>query len=340
MTSSLPPRPPRPNPGLGTILGAVALIVALVAVALPFTGLTPHGAAGPAGATGNPSGVWWAVVNESGTLSRSLGAQSAQSTGTGTYVVTFQQDVSACAVVGAMGLNGSYAEESPGTLVVAGVAGHSNEVAVSTYDASGAADSLAFHVIAACGPGNWAVVSSTGALVHGSGTLSANALHTNGTYQVNFTEQVNNCSFLASTGGSGGVTGIIGSVTVADRAGSQSAVYLAVWDLAGGLSRSGFSLVVVCASPTWAVVASSGSVARGSVSSTSLASTGAYVVNFGQDVQNCAWIVTLGTTAAGSSPPGFISSVGRLGSPDSLWITTWNVTANSTDASFHVAAFC
>src|SRR3954471_15002519 len=74
---------------------------------------------------------------------------------------------------------------------------------------------LAVPALAEAAPPKWAVVSSAGALVRGSGAVSATSLGA-GTYQVVFNSNMTGCSYIATAGDPGaGAVGAPVTVSVA-----------------------------------------------------------------------------------------------------------------------------
>jgi hypothetical protein len=127
----------------------------------------PAGPAGPAGAAGaagpaGPAGPkgdkgdkgdsatgLWAVVDAAGALSRSKGVASAQKLGTGDYLVTFNQDVTACSYQASIG--GPTTSNTPGEISPAQRTGVAAAVEVKTYNSAGAApEDLAFYLAVFC----------------------------------------------------------------------------------------------------------------------------------------------------------------------------------------------
>jgi len=94
------------------------------------------------------------------------------------------------------------------------------------------------------------------------------------------------------------------------------------------------------ATALWAVVATNGSMARGShVTSTDKVAAGQYVVVFDRDVKACAYVGSLGGIAA-ESMLGQISVTRRSINANGVFVRTLDSTGASTDKSFHLAVFC
>jgi hypothetical protein len=108
----------------------------------------PAGPAGPAGPTGQVAELW-AIVNPSGSLSRSSGTTSTGRLGLGQYEVIFNQDVQNCiyqATVGDAGvISGALGMTSVGRR-----SGNANGVRVNTRNQNGAAADRGFHLIVVC----------------------------------------------------------------------------------------------------------------------------------------------------------------------------------------------
>jgi hypothetical protein len=101
------------------------------------------------------------------------------------------------------------------------------------------------------------------------------------------------------------------------------------------------------ASKLWAVVDTDGSLVRGSGGATSAqlfkpTVDGAYEVDFGQDVTDCALIAALGRVdAADSNPaPGEIGVAYRNGNAQATFVKTLDSGGSEADQSFHLAVFC
>lgn len=105
----------------------------------------------------------------------------------------------------------------------------------------------------------------------------------------------------------------------------------------------------VNATALWAVVNDNGTLANGSshVVATDLVSggsfPGAYEVVFDQNVSSCAYTASLGIPGnqfGGDPPAGFISTAGRSGNTDGVFVQTWDTTGTATNESFSLAVFC
>ncbi|GAA5183358.1 hypothetical protein GCM10023322_22420 [Rugosimonospora acidiphila] len=90
----------------------------------------------------------------------------------------------------------------------------------------------------------------------------------------------------------------------------------------------------------YAVVNSNGTLARGfGASSAVILATGTYQVNFSHDVTHSALIGTIGLAGtSGSSAPGFITVVGRVGVANAVFVQTYNSAGALANLGFHLAA--
>jgi hypothetical protein len=89
----------------------------------------------------------------------------------------------------------------------------------------------------------------------------------------------------------------------------------------------------------FAVVNADGTLARGfQASSASKLSTGTYQVIFAHDITGSAYIGTLGLSGSiGGSPSGQIAVVGRFGTPNGVFVQTFDAAGNAADRGFHLA---
>lgn len=345
---------PAPNSGkssLGTVLAAIALAVAIAALAVSFAVPGPTGAKGPAGSNGaqGPSGApgapaetYWAYVNASGALVLGSLATGSELLAPGQYQVNFTGNVSDCAFTATLGDPYSIGAAPAGYVTVAGRDGVPDAVWVATSSLAGTLQDEGFDLAVTCVGGLWAVVSSTGSLVRGSaGVTATQILPYSGDYQVIFPQDVTNCTYVATLG----TTGSLGSVppgvaTVAGRNGDADGVFVATYNATGVATNSSFHLVVACSSPTMAVVSSSGGYVRGDNNATS-GSDGAYDVGFPVDVQDCAYVATLGETGSSGVYPAAVATVtGEYKDPNGVFVATWDLSGAQTAESFHLIVFC
>jgi hypothetical protein len=81
-----------------------------------------------------PAATRWAVVESDGSFERGSGGTSASRLTTGTYVVTFNIDVTGCSWQATVGQTGSVGATT-GWATVAGRSGNANAVFLTTFDA-------------------------------------------------------------------------------------------------------------------------------------------------------------------------------------------------------------
>jgi hypothetical protein len=186
----------------------------------------------------------WAVVGPTGSVVRGVDVVSAAHDGTGGYTVVFDQDVANCAFLGTLGTVGSSGLVSPGYVSVQGEYETPNGVYVATYNATGVATDSSFHLAVVCNSPDWAVVSTAGGLVRGSSTGASGS---GGAYRVTFSQDVMNCAYVATAGGTGSQF-IYGpaSVAMAGEAGNQDGVYLQTYNDTGVTTAESFHLGVFC----------------------------------------------------------------------------------------------
>jgi hypothetical protein len=92
----------------------------------------------------------------------------------------------------------------------------------------------------------------------------------------------------------------------------------------------------------WAVVDFEGHLARdeGARDANRL-STGRYEVLFNQNVRNCAYVASIGlSTSQGAATPGQISTAGRNGARNGVFVSTQDSSGALANRSFHLAVFC
>ena len=95
------------------------------------------------------------------------------------------------------------------------------------------------------------------------------------------------------------------------------------------------------APPQYAVVATNGTLVRGTtgVSSLKLGGTGLYQVNFPKDISQCAWVATIGNGDATPVATGEIST-SLFNTPSSLLIQISNSGGVQGDRPFHAVVHC
>jgi hypothetical protein len=114
----------------------------------PAGGQGPAGPAGASGPKGDSATALWAVVDSAGALARNKGVASAQKLGAADYLVTFNQDVSACSYQAAVG--GPTTTNTPGEASPAQRTGVAAAVEVKTYNSAGAASDRPFYLAVFC----------------------------------------------------------------------------------------------------------------------------------------------------------------------------------------------
>ena len=88
----------------------------------------------------------------------------------------------------------------------------------------------------------------------------------------------------------------------------------------------------------WAVVQADGHLCRGQyVKSSAKVGTGQYEVIFTRDVRRGVYLATIGLCGfVGASPPGQINVVGRVTTPNGVFIETSDSTGKLEDLGFHL----
>ena len=334
---------PSGKSGIGTTLAAVALAIAVVALAVSFVLPKMAGPTGPAGTTGPqgpPAGVLWADVNTSGTLVHGSGSSGAYLVEAGGYQVNFTRDVTACSYVASLVVQNDIDVGPAGMVTVAGRVGLPDSVFVATTDTAGAPSDLAFDLLVSCQSPTWAVVSASGSIVRSADAVTS-AQNSTGEYNVVFDQSVLNCAILATPGTTGSVGTVApGYATVQGAFGVPDGVYVAIYNATGVLTNSSFHVVVDCQSPNWAVVTNAGVLSRGSAVSAS-GSDGDYEVVFNQDVMNCAYIGSAGSTGDfGVYGPAQVAFAGLEDNAFGIFVSTHDTTGAVTAESFHVGVFC
>jgi hypothetical protein len=96
------------------------------------------------------------------------------------------------------------------------------------------------------------------------------------------------------------------------------------------------------ATTLWAVVESTGTLARGGTGTVSAKSpsTGRYEIVFKQNVSKCAYIATEGSTTAGVPVAAFVGVATLEENPDGVFVETFNTAGVLTAEPFHLAVFC
>jgi len=95
--------------------------------------------------------------------------------------------------------------------------------------------------------------------------------------------------------------------------------------------------------PTYtAVVDAGGTLARGrGATGTVHNDTGIYEVDFAKDVTACSYTATIGLPGTtGSSDPGTVAVAGRSGTPNGVYIQTFDKKGHPLDLGFHLILAC
>ena len=192
----------------------------------------------------------------------------------------------------------------------------------------------------AASPNLFASVAGGGTLVNGNGVQHVTHFGT-GQYEVTFTLDVNNCSYVSTT--QNAYSQAIQSYTAGGHLNS-SGVYVEVKNQGGGLIDGPFDLAVACTMTGWnfAVVGYSADLVRSSPGATlTHLGTGRYDVNFTTGVGACAYLATVGDpgNALVFNPSGVYT--GSASSAKSVYIETKNPGGGLTDGiPFHLAVVC
>ena len=338
-TGSLPPVASRSEGrlGLGTVLGAIAVVIALIAVALNVVVPGPSGSAGSQGPPG--TGYLWAVVSSSGTLIRGSSALNASQTTKGEYQVTFAEDVSSCAYVATVGTIYQSGSEPYAGIAVANSPGDRAAIVVTVTDFTGAAINASFHLAVICGGTPWAVVGSEGSLVRGPDAVLVHE-NTTGVYTVEFNQNVEDCGILATLGSTSSTPVAAGEITTIPEPNAPDGVEVATYTPAGLAVSESFHVAAVCTGPAWAVIGSTGVAELGNLVSSSESPTGAYQVIFDQNIENCAFVATTGETGTVAYPASLITEAGKAGNVDAVFLTTYTPGGVGASESFSLAVFC
>ena len=226
---------------MGTILGAAALVVALIAAALVFVVPGPTGPAGGLSSSGVPNVTLWVVASETGAVARSSGVVSVTDISAGHYQVLFGEILTECTFSASLATTGE-GTEGAGWATVTLAHGSLNTTNVTTYNGTtGDVAAASFHVVAVCPGGLSAVVSSNGTYLSGYGVnwTAQRPAHT-GTYYVVFDQNVSGCAYVF------GLNGGSGSVTGATLALDTDGTWVDTYNSAGALTNESFHVNVYC----------------------------------------------------------------------------------------------
>ena len=96
------------------------------------------------------------------------------------------------------------------------------------------------------------------------------------------------------------------------------------------------------ASVLWAVVSSDGRLVRDKgAQDANRVGTGRYEVIFARNVRSCAYIASIGLPGAeGVAPPGQISTAGRNGARNGVFVATQNSSGGRASRGFHLVVNC
>jgi hypothetical protein len=192
----------------------------------------------------------------------------------------------------------------------------------------------------AASPNLFASVAGDATLVNGNGVSSVTHIGT-GRYEVTFTSDVSNCSYVSTT--KNAFSQAIQSYTAGGHL-SSSGVYVEVKNQGGGLLDGPFDLAVACQMTGWdfAVVGYSADLVRSSPGATlNHLGVGRYNVTFTTAVAGCAYLATVGDpgNALVFNPSGVYTGSGSTA--DSVYIETKNPGGGlSNGIPFQLAVVC
>jgi hypothetical protein len=243
----------------------------------------------------------WAVVAQSGSLTRGSRVTGVTKLGPGQYEVTFDRSVSGCAYVATT--QNAYSQ----ALTVFTASGHlsPNGVFVETKNQGGGLTDGPFHLLVACGPLNtkFAVVGYSANLVRASSGTTLTPLGA-GRYNVRFPSGIRGCAYLATVADPGNALVYSPSGVYTGSGPDANTVYIETKNPGGGLQDGvPFHLALVCPTTSYsrlAVVKASGIAQRASAgTSASRPSTGNYLVANNLNIGACAKIATRGSVNTG-----------------------------------------
>lgn len=224
---------PKRNVGMGTFLGAVAVVLSLIALVLGTSLPSPSSPS-----TGSPSNVSvFAAVDSTGSLIRGA-AYGASQESTGVYQVHFLQFLDGCSFVAGAGI-ATTGHEPAGMAKVTVLSLASQAVEVRTFNSSGAPQNNDFYVAGSCPGGLRADVSSNGTYQSGA-QVGVTFQSSTGNYFVDFAQNVNQCAWVASLQSGSG------TATTSPQAGEPFGVWVNTYDAAGAPTNASFALTVYC----------------------------------------------------------------------------------------------
>lgn len=234
---------------LATLLAIVALVIALIALAVPF--VVSHSSTTTT--QGQPNVNVYAVINgTTGDLDRGFGiTANAMIVSTGVYIVTFAWALFGCTYQAGLGTDLAN-EAGPGTAtVVASAAPYNSSYNLTVTVHNGSTGDLAdatFHIAASCPGGLWAVVGPKGELLNGAGVNTSfftGSTAYPGRYAILFGQNVSNCAYIAGLGTSFG-SSPGGTAATAQLGASPWGVWVNTYDSAGVSLNETFHVQVFC----------------------------------------------------------------------------------------------
>jgi hypothetical protein len=198
----------------------------------------------------------------------------------------------------------------------------------------------------------WAVVNSDASVARsGCGQTTSSAAGSSGAYDVVFSEDVRQCAYNATIGSSADEGTVPpGFVTVVGDNGNVDGVYVETFNSSGTETPEGFHLLVTCGQPaspacdTWAVVGTTGTVARSGCSGTSAPGDddGSDYVVFPKNVSHCSYQATIGSSGSvGGAAPGYVSVIRGDGNVHGVvFVDTFNSSGVATPEGFHLSVTC
>ena len=232
----------RGGSNLATILAAVAIVLAMVALAMNF--IVP-GPSGSAGTNGGSTVTLWGVIDQNGSVVRSSGVLNASNVSEGVYNVYFAQFMVGCTFTAGVGRPG-YSGQGAGSATVTPLPSNISGVRVVTYNATQKADwATPFHLIATCPAGLSAVVAANGKFISGAG-VNNTSWEGVGAYQVLFTQNVAGCAYYAGLGNPGHGSAPSGYATTASRISNPYGVWIRTSLSNGTSANETFFLNVYC----------------------------------------------------------------------------------------------
>lgn len=221
--------------GFGTVLGAVAIVLALIALVLGTTLPSP-----PTTQPGSPPNVnVFAAVDSSGSVTKGTMVFSASQVATGVYDVRFLQFLDGCSFVAGGGLAAT-GREPAGVAKVTVLPLATQAVEVRTFNtSSGSPQNNDFYVAGTCPGGLRASISSNGTYESGDQVYLSYQSST-GNYFVDFTQRIDQCAWVASPQAGSG------SATTSLQAGVPYGVWVNTYDSTGAPVNASFSLTVYC----------------------------------------------------------------------------------------------